>query len=169
MSDSRQHFDPYAILAAIERHRVSYVLIGGFARILQGTEETTYGLDLCPSLRAESLRRLARAIDDLGAERVDRRPLVLEDAIRDKPLIPLHSSAGELELVPEPAGTRGYDDLRRAATREPIGKGLRPSVASIGDLARMAAALGREQDVEPLRQLRYLRELERSLVRGIER
>ena len=169
MSDSRQHFDPYAILAAIERHRVSYVLIGGFARILQGTEETTYGLDLCPSLRAESLRRLARAIDDLGAERVDRRPLVLEDAIRDKPLIPLHSSAGELELVPEPAGTRGYDDLCRAATREPIGKGLRPSVASIGDLARMAAALGREQDVEPLRQLRYLRELERSLVRGIER
>jgi len=70
---------------------------------------------------------------------------------------------------PSPPATRGYNDLRRAATREPIGKGLRPSVASIGDLARMAAALGREQDVEPLRQLRYLRELERSLVRGIER
>jgi hypothetical protein len=68
------------------------------------------------------------------------------------------------------AGTRGgYDDLRRAATRERIGKGLRPSVASIGDLARMLAALGREQDLPPLQQLRTLAELERSLVRGIER
>jgi len=169
MSDSSEHFDPYAILAAIEHHRVSYVLIGGFARILQGTEEMTHGLDLSPSLRAQNLGRLARALDDLGAERVDRRPLVLEEAIHDEPLIPLHSPAGELTLVQEPAGTRGYDDLRRAATREPIGKGFRPPVASIGDLARMAAALGREQDVEPLRQLRYLRELERSLVRGIER
>lgn len=169
MSNPRERFDPYAILAAIERQRVTYVLIGGFARILQGTEEMTYGLDLCPSLRAENLRRLTRAIDDLGAERVDGRPLALEEAIRDEPLIALGSPSGELKLVPEPAGTRGYDDLRRAATREPIGRGLRPSVASIGDLARMAAALGREQDIEPLGQLRYLRELERSLVRGIER
>jgi hypothetical protein len=76
----------------------------------------------------------------------------------------------ELKIVAEPAGTRGgYDDLRRAATREPIGRGLRPRVASIGDLARMLAALGREQDLPPLQQLRTLAELERSLIRGIER
>jgi hypothetical protein len=68
-----------------------------------------------------------------------------------------------------PEGRGGYDDLRRGAAREPIGKGLRPSVASIGDLARMLAALGREQDLPPLQQLRTLAELERSLVRGIER
>ena len=85
-------------------------------------------------------------------------------------MLELRTDAGELKIVREPAGTRGgYDDLRRAATREPIGRGLRPSVASIGDLARMLAALGREQDLEPLQQLRYLRELERSLVRGLER
>ncbi|HET7857248.1 MAG TPA: hypothetical protein VFL61_16480 [Gaiellaceae bacterium] len=170
MSDLRERFDPYAILAALERHRVSYVLIGGFARVLQGTEELTPGLDFCPSLRPESLRRLALALDDLGAQRVDGKPLVLEEAIQDEACIALRSPAGELKLVPEPAGTRGgYDDLRRAATREPIGRGLRPPVASVGDLARMVAALGREQDIEPLRQLRYLRELDRSLVRGIER
>jgi hypothetical protein len=85
-------------------------------------------------------------------------------------VIPLHSPHGELKIVPEPAGTRrGYDDLRRAATREPLGRGLRPRVASIGDLARMLAARGREQDLPTLQQLRHLRELERSLPRGIER
>jgi hypothetical protein len=171
VSSARERFDPYAILAALERERVTYVLIGGFARILQGTEELTRGLDLVPSLRAENLRRLTLALDDLGAERVDRKSLVLDETtIRDEPLIALRSPVGELKLVPEPAGTRGgYDDLRRAASREPIGRGLRPSVASIGDLARMLAALGREQDIQPLQQLRTLAELERSLVRGIER
>ena len=56
-----------------------------------------------------------------------------------------------------------------AASREPLGRGLRPAVASIGDLARMAAALGREQDMVPLRQLRILAELDRGRVRGLER
>jgi hypothetical protein len=41
-------------------------------------------------------------------------------------------------------------------------------VASIGDLARMSAALGRDQDLEPLRQLRILAELEFSLEPDIE-
>jgi hypothetical protein len=73
------------------------------------------------------------------------------------------SPAGELKIVPEPEGTRGYDDLRRAATREPLGRGLRPSVASTGDLARMLAALGREEDRPKLHALRQVAELERSL------
>jgi hypothetical protein len=171
VSSDRARFDPYAILAALEGHRVSYVLVGGFARVLQGTEELTHGLDLVPSLRAENLRRLSLALEDLDVARVDRRRLVFEEpTIRDESVIVLRSPAGELKIVPEPAGTRGgYDDLRRAATREPIGRGLRPRVASIGDLARMLAALGREQDLEPLHQLRTLAELERSLSRGIER
>lgn len=90
--------------------------------------------------------------------------------IREHRLIGLCSAAGELKLVPVPAGTRGgYDDLRRGATREPLGRGLRPRVASIADLARMLAALGREQDLPSLQQLRYLRELERGLSHGLER
>ena len=171
MSAPRQPFDPYAILTALEHQRVAYVLIGGFARIIQGTDEVTHGLDLTPSLRTENLRRLALALAELDAERVDGRTLALDEAtIRDHPSIAFRSLAGELKLVPEPAGTRGgYDDLRRAATREPLGRGLRPRVASIADLARMLAALGREQDLPSLQQLRYLRELELGVSHGLER
>ena len=35
-------FDPYAILAALERRRVTYVVIGAFARVVQGAEEITH-------------------------------------------------------------------------------------------------------------------------------
>jgi hypothetical protein len=163
-------FDPYAILTALERQRVTYVMIGGFARIIQGTEELTHGLDLVPSLRAENLSRLGLALDDLDARLPNGKRPELDRDLPRQAVLELRTNAGELRIVPEPAGTRGgYDDLRRAATREPIGRGLRPRVASIGDLARMLAALGREQDLPPLQQLRTLAELERSLILGIER
>ncbi len=80
-------------------------------------------------------------------------------------MLELKTDAGELKVVPEPAGTRDYD-LRRAARREPLGQGLRPSVASIGDHVRMLAALGREQDRQPLLIVRRLIELEHVRSRG---
>ena len=158
-------FDPYALLAALERRRVTYIVIGAFARIIRGADELTDGLDIAPSLREENLRRLEDALANLGAERTDGQALALdEEAIAAEPMIRLRSPEGELGIVPEPAGTRGgYDDLRRAATREHLGRGLRPAVASTGDLARMLAALGHDVDLPKLNAMRHLAELELSL------
>jgi hypothetical protein len=166
-----QRFDPYATLEALEGRSVAYVLIGGFARVVQGTEELTRGLDLAPSLHGDNLMRLSHALNDLEAGRLDGQSIDLDaTTIRGEPVIELRTRGGQVRIVPEPAGTRGgYDDLRRAASREPLGRGLRPLVASIGDLARMAAALGREQDLPLLRQLRILSDLDRRRIREIER
>ncbi len=167
---SRTKLDPYGLLQALERHRVTYVLIGGFARIVQGTEEMTHGLDITPSLREQNLERLERALRDVDARRADGRELSLDPCtLGSEPVHELETPYGQLKLVPEPAGTRGYDDLRRAASREPLGRGVRPSVASIGDLARMVSALGDEDRLPQLMQLRRLTELERTRTRGIER
>jgi hypothetical protein len=166
----RAKLDPYALLQALERHRVTYLLIGGFARIVQGTEEMTYGLDITPSLRERNLERLERALREVSAARADGRELSLDPTtLAAEPVHELETPYGELKLVPAPAGTRGYDDLRRAANREPLGRGVRPSVASIGDLARMVSALGEEERIPQLMQLRRLVELERARTRGIER
>jgi hypothetical protein len=160
-------FDPYAILASLERQRTAYVVIGSFARIVQGAEETTDGVDIAPSLRSDNRDRLARALMDLGAARPDGQPALDETDILEA-LTEFGSSKGKLKVVSEPAGTRGgYDDLRRAATREPIGKGLRVPIASTPDLARMLAALGREQDVPKLIALRRLQALEHTLSREL--
>lgn len=160
-------FDPIAVLQALERHRVTYIVIGGLARVIQGSGELTRGIDLVPSTKPENLRRLGLALEELNARSPDGRRLVLEESLAGA--LELETDRGELKIVAEPAGTRGYEDLRRAANREPIGSGLRPSVASVGDLARMLSALGREQDRPPLRTLRRLAELEHELGRGLER
>lgn len=170
MAKARRTLDPYGLLQALERHRVAYVVVGGFARIVQGTEELTHGLDITPSLREENLHRLELALRDVDARRSDGRALSLEPAaLAAESVHELSTKYGQLKLVPEPAGTRGYDDLRRAASREPLGRGVRPSVASIGDLARMVSALGDEERLPQLMQLRRLVELERARTRGIER
>ena len=170
MAETPWKFDPFGVLGALDRHRVSYITIGGFARVVQGTEEITRGIDIVPSTRPENLRRLEAALEEIGAKRPDGRELALEEAVTGaQPVIELTTDHGEVKVVPTPAGTRGYDDLRRAANREPLGRGVRPSVASIGDLARMASALGGEQHLGELRQLRRLDELERGRTRSIER
>ena len=162
MAEAPTKFDPLGLLATLDRHRVAYIVVGAFARVVQGAEEVTRGVDVVPSMKPENLRRLDAALRDLGARRADGREVTAND-LRDEPVVELVTARGELKLVPEPVGTRGYEDLRRAATREPLGHGVRPSVASIDDLARMLAARGREQDRDKLRALRRLAELERGL------
>jgi hypothetical protein len=162
----RDVFDPIRILQALDRQRVTYIVIGALGRVIHGTDEVTDGVDVVPSTREENLRRLAIALEELGARRSDGKAVMVERDLVGRSLLELATDAGELKLVPEPAGTRGYDDLRRGASREPLGRGLRPRVASPDDHARMLAALGRDQDREPLYTLQRLIELEHQLHRG---
>ena len=118
---------------------------------------TTYGQKTDPRLsvfaRLWHVKRVVATADRLAES--------------SEPVVRLRTPLGKLAIVPQPEGTRGYDDLRRAATREHLGQGLRPQVASPGDLGRMLAALGREDDRDKLRALRRVAELEMGL--GIRR
>jgi hypothetical protein len=158
MAQRGDRFDPYRILGALERNYVEYVVIGGLARVLRGTFETTRGVDVCPSVAEGNIERLGQVVEELngGAEAdLNAETLVSEDVIS------LRTRSGEFNVVAAPAGVPGgFADLRRAATREDLGHWVRPLVASTADLARMAAALRREQDVERLSELRRIVELE---------
>ena len=158
-------FDPIGIFKTLDRARVSYIVIGGLARVLQGTDELTNGVDIVPAMREENLRRLDVALEELKARRRGGKKTL---ALADVDVLDLETDLGELKIVPEPAGTRGYDDLRRAASREHLGSGVRVAIASVGDLARMTAAFGREQDEPALRMLHRIAEIDRRLGHGLE-
>ena len=162
-----EHFDPYEVLQTLERHRVTYVVIGSLGRVIHGSTELTDGIDIVPSTREENLRRLGLALEELHACRRDGKQPALERDLVGRGVLELRTDAGELKIVPEPAGTRGYDDLRRRAVREPLGQGLRPSVASADDHARMLAVLDREQDRPALQTMQRVIELEHGLRRGL--
>jgi hypothetical protein len=172
----RQPFDPYALFEALGTERLGYVVIGAFARVVQGSAETTGGLDIAPSLREENLRRLGRVLDDLDAKTADGKP-VRPDQLASTERTRLQTRAGELSVVPAPWGTRGYDDLRIRVNRENLGRGMCIPIASVVDLARMLEASPRPEDVVRLHRLQRMLDVERQLVRerrlsrglGIER
>lgn len=161
-------FDPYAVLAALEEERVYCILIGGIARVLQGSDEVTRGVDLTPSAKPEGLERLAGALVRLDA--APRNGASLADAAADPERVPVlayDTPAGEVKVVVRPAGTAGYEDLRWKAQHLHVGEGLRPHVAAPGDLVRMLEALERPDLARTLEAMRRVVELDRG--RGLER
>src|SRR5580700_2102142 len=164
-------YRPDVLLEVLERHNVNYVVIGGLAAELRGSPYVTRDVDVTPSRDRANLGRLADALKDLNAHL--RLPNV--DGPVEFPL-DQHSfdwgttwtfvtTHGYLDIALLPDGTRGYDDLRRGATRERINETLEVSVAALADVIRSKEAAGREKDRAVLPILRQV--LERS--REVER
>ncbi len=155
-------FDPRSILASLQGHDVSCVLIGGLARVARGSDEITRGVDVCPSLKMVNIMRLEAALTEMSAVRRDGEALLVEpESLADERIVELSTTFGDLKLVSAPAGVpRGYEVLKAGASGEHLGHGLRPDIASTADLVAMSAALRRPEDLQRLPILRRILELE---------
>jgi hypothetical protein len=157
-----QRSDPRSILTGLQAAGVLSVVIGGLARVARGSDEVTTGVDICPSLLPANLARLQAALTEMDAARRDGHELIVDEAhLRAEPVIELSTAFGELKLVAVPKGVpRGYEALRAGASTEHLGGGLRPEIASTGDLIAMSAALRRDEDLRRMPALRRILELE---------
>ena len=59
--------DAPALLEVLERHRVQYVVVGGYAAELHGSVRRTVDVDVVPRTTADNLERLASALRELQA------------------------------------------------------------------------------------------------------
>lgn len=163
-------YEPDRLLGVLEGHRVRYVVIGGFAAALHGSPYDTFDVDITPQRERENLKRLAAALRELDAsirveEGAESPELLLDpEFFEGFQNLALTTRYGNLDICLVPDGTRGYDDLRRSATRERITETLEISVASLMDVIRSKEAAGREKDRLHLPALRRL--LERRRERG---
>lgn len=108
MPEGSSTFDPRGLLSALDRHRVAYIIVGAFARIVaHGADEVTVGIDVTPSMREDNLRRLDAALTELGARQADgSEPTVARSNADER--VELTTDKGELTIVPKPLGTNGY-------------------------------------------------------------
>lgn len=163
-------FEPGEILRALEAHHVRYVVIGAIAAVAAGVPILTTDLDVTPARSPENLERLALALRDLDAKlRTPTDPEGVPFPIEPEMLATadswtLTTRSGDLDLMFSPAGTTGYDDLRRGASTERIA-GIRVAVAALADVIRSKEAANREKDSMQLpilrRTLEAIRERER--------
>lgn len=147
------------IVAALELHKVRYVVIGGLGAVLHGSPIVTQDADICPARDPENLHRLAAALRELKARlRVagvpEGIPFPYEGAfLSNVQLLNLTTAFGDLDLSYEPAGTTGYHDLERNAVVYEIA-GKKVAVASLDDIIRSKEAANREKDRAVLPTLR---------------
>lgn len=162
---------PIPMLAALERHGVRYVVIGGLAAQLRGAPIVTYDLDVSPARDRDNLDRLAAALADLsGKPRIAGAPTDFEIPLDGAMLagfqnLSLDTPHGQIDLVLLPDGTKGYDDLVRSATRVRVSAELEVPVADLADVVRSKAAAGRAKDHAQLPILREALEQTRRLGR----
>lgn len=157
-SEDEEQFDPVPLLAVLERHRVEYIVVGGYAAAIYGATRPTEDIDIAPATTDENLARLAAALAELGARiRTDAAPEGLPfsasgESLRGLPMLNLRPVHGDLDLTFTPAGTSGFDDLRRSATLRSVGR-FRVRVAALEDVIRSKEAAGRRKDQEALPEL----------------
>lgn len=147
-------FDPYTVLGQLDERGVEYILVGSLARVLQGADEIPEEFDL--------------VIPKGARDATDRA--ILSFAMRAPPGVDRDGDAwiywyrlGQIKAREVPEGTKGHRDLRRRAERVHLGGGLRPSVASPGDLVRLMEARGRPEETEQLEAMRRVVELDQGL------
>lgn len=127
------------------------MLVGALAARLQGFPRLTADADITPARDTANLEKLAEALRELKAR------VYAEDApdglafdasapaLARAELWNLVTSAGRLDIVFEPAGTKGYDDLKASAVRYEV-FGVQLHAAALRDIVRSKKAADRPQD-----------------------
>jgi hypothetical protein len=151
-------FSAEAIFAALQHHDVDYVTIGGIAANAHGSRRLTLDVDIVPAPRHANYKRLASALDQLGAPESavdsDFRELDPRDSfdLARATNLSLPTAAGDLDLLNGATGAPPYEDLSKRAIEVEV-RGVRVRVASLDDLIAMKRASGRPQDLRDIAEL----------------
>ena len=142
-------FRPRRLLSHLVARGVDFVVVGGIAMTIHGSDRNTFDLDICPAQEPGNLDALGKALVAIDAR--------LRGIEEDVPFVPdrrtlkgmqiltLETSLGALDVLTRPDGSPPYEQLRRRAQRIDIGP-TAVAVASIDDLLQMKLAAGRKKD-----------------------
>jgi predicted nucleotidyltransferase len=155
-------FDPERLMRVLHQHNVRFVLIGALAARLHGFTRLTADADIAPADDRANLDRLAAALKELKA-RVYTESVaeglpfnISATTLARSRMWNLITDAGRLDIAFAPAGTKGYEDLKKDAEQfEAFGVSF--FAASLDDIIRSKAAAGREKDQDDVLLLRALK------------
>jgi predicted nucleotidyltransferase len=153
--------DLTAILGALQRHGVRFILIGGMAGVVHGSPFPTEDVDITPEASRENLVRLSAALRELdarvrAAELDEPLPFSHDaDSLAAAQTWNLTTRHGDLDISFVPAGTDGYPDLSQDAGDVEL-DGIAIRVASLADVIRSKQAANRPKDQRVLPTLREI-------------
>jgi hypothetical protein len=154
-------FQPEEILRILIELEVEFVIIGGVAGTLYGSNLRTGDLDICPRRTPVNLNRLAEALARMEPRvRADGVPGGIPFSpdgpfLEGVELLNLTTRFGDFDLSFRPIGTEGFEELWPNRVAFELDDIVVP-VASLSDIIRSKEAAGRPKDREQLPTLRAL-------------
>lgn len=158
--------DALTVFRMLDQHRIDYVLIGGLALALHGSNQLTFDVDLVPAAERANLDRLANALRDLHAKVIVyaapdeihlSEPIWTGQVILDHPFLHLRTDSGDLDLLLQPTGLpNGYEQLIEGCVVLRV-QGLEIRLAGLDDIATTKRATGRPRDLQALDEIERLR------------
>lgn len=157
--------DAVPILEQLTRADVDFVVIGGVAMTLLGSDRSTVDLDITFARDRDNLAKLSEALNALGAKLrgVDEDINFVADAgLLDRiEVLTLETRHGGFDLLAAPAGVPRYKTLRdKAGVTDINGHAVR--FASLEHMIAMKEAAGRPRDLTSIEELKAIRRLRRG-------
>jgi hypothetical protein len=153
--------DPDAVIRALADAEVEFVLIGGWAAILNGSVRTTVDVDICYLREPGNLERLASALKVFQPRLRDLPPdlLFVWDAatLRNGTIFTLVTSVGPVDLLAEVSGLGDFDRVKGAA-KMVAAFGRQIWTLDLRGLIAAKRAAGRRKDLEAILELEGLLE-----------
>jgi len=155
-------FQPDLIIDTLQRNNVQFIIVGGMAGNLLGSDSITHDLDICYKRDAANLQALAHALRQLDARlrgAPEGLPFILDArTLQNGDCFTFTTIGGSLDCLGTPAGTTGYADLYARSWVFNL-NGRDVQVCSLDDLIRMKKTADRSKDRVQLEQLTALKKL----------
>ncbi len=152
--------DPTDILFILAKEEVDFVIVGGFAATIYGSQQVTEDIDICCDFGPANLMRLQSAIADLKPvhRMTPKRPplqLTPESAKHFNNLY-LDTDVGQLDCISEVKGVGDFVRVKQKSRPIKI-QGYSFRVLDLDALIDSKKAMSRPRDQEAVRQLETLK------------
>lgn len=156
--------DPTNLLKLLLKANVDFIIIGGFAGTIHGSNLVTKDLDICMLLNPTTIRKLRDIFMNLHP--VHRMTpnrlsfLVHPEQIENVKNIYLESDLGTLDILSSVVGVGDFERLKSKATKIEL-FGQVCNVISIEDLIASKKSMNRDKDKIAVKELEYIQKIKK--------
>ncbi len=147
------------VIRSLDKYRVKYALIGGYAVALHGAVRGTVDVDIVIALNRTTFKRAESALHEIGLE--SRLPVTAEEvfSFREEYIRKRHLKAWSFANPRNPLEVVNIlitEDAKKISTVNKRAFGMSVKIAAIADLIAIKKKAGRAQDLEDIKALRKL-------------
>jgi hypothetical protein len=149
------------LLKRLNKHRVKYVLVGGMACVIHGSQVVTQDVDICAPLTPENLSRLLAALADIHPRfrtARDLHPLPNEpEKLEGFKNIYMVTDLGPLDVLSEITGVGDHSKVEQHTIQVDL-EGIQCRVLDLDTLITAKKAMNSPKDRQVVLELEAIRE-----------